>query len=87
MSTMFPNGLLLNHLLHRPGEDRLASGALSHPSIDSKFDMLSRFSGIDYTTMVDDPQKLVRALGLSLATPSELLVLFFVFATPLAFHW
>lgn len=65
MSTMFPNGMLMCHLLHSQSQADLSRGV-----VQPQDTLLQRFggnvfTGIDYTTMVDDPQKVSRAMGLS----------------------
>ena len=64
MSTMFPNGLLLSHLLHTQSPADLARGRVQPAAAVAARFGDNIFAGIDYTTMVDDPHKVARAMGL-----------------------
>jgi hypothetical protein len=63
MSTMFPNGLLMDSLLDPAAQERAAHAGLAAPSSALGLGP-DVFRGIDYSTMVDDPQTAARALGL-----------------------
>ncbi len=58
MSTMFPNGALMQALLTHPTP---APGAAPSPVVQQYGEDL--FHGINYRTMVDDAQNTARAMG------------------------